>query len=35
MFYPDENHWILSPQNSMHWYGEFLGWLNRYIGVQQ
>jgi dipeptidyl aminopeptidase/acylaminoacyl peptidase len=32
VFYPDENHWILSPQNSIHWYGEFLGWLNRYLG---
>jgi dipeptidyl aminopeptidase/acylaminoacyl peptidase len=32
VFYPDENHWILSPQNSLHWYGEFLGWLERYIG---
>jgi dipeptidyl aminopeptidase/acylaminoacyl peptidase len=31
VFYPDENHWILSPQNSLHWYGEFLGWLERYI----
>jgi len=35
VFYPDENHWILSPQNSIHWYGEFLGWLNRYIGGQK
>lgn len=33
VFYPDENHWILSPQNSIHWYGEFLGWLNRYLGT--
>ena len=32
VFYPDENHWILSPQNSIHWYGEFLNWLERYIG---
>lgn len=31
VFYPDENHWILSPQNSIHWYGEFLGWLKRYL----
>ncbi len=29
--YPDENHWILSPQNSLHWYGEFLGWLDRHL----
>jgi dipeptidyl aminopeptidase/acylaminoacyl peptidase len=31
VFYPDENHWILSAHNSIHWYGEFLGWLNRYL----
>ncbi len=30
--YPDENHWILKPRNSLHWYGEFLGWLRRYLG---
>jgi dipeptidyl aminopeptidase/acylaminoacyl peptidase len=31
--YPDENHWILKPRNSRHWYGEFLGWLDRWIGA--
>ncbi len=30
--YPDENHWILSPANSIHWYGEFEAWLGRYLG---
>lgn len=30
--YPDENHWILKPQNSIHWYGEVLGWLKRWLG---
>jgi dipeptidyl aminopeptidase/acylaminoacyl peptidase len=29
--YPDENHWILKPQNSKHWYGEVLGWLKRWL----
>jgi dipeptidyl aminopeptidase/acylaminoacyl peptidase len=32
--YPDENHWILKPNNSMHWYGEVLGWLDRWLGAQ-
>lgn len=32
VYYPDENHWILSPQNSIHWFGEFHSWLLRYIG---
>lgn len=30
--YPDENHWILKPRNSRHWYGEVLGWLARWLG---
>jgi len=31
VYYPDENHWILTPQNSLHWYDEFYGWLERYL----
>ena len=31
VYYPDENHWILNPQNSLHWYDEFYGWLERYL----
>ncbi len=31
VYYPDENHWILKPQNSRHWYGEVLGWLERWL----
>jgi dipeptidyl aminopeptidase/acylaminoacyl peptidase len=30
--YPDENHWILKPRNSKHWFQEVSGWLARYIG---
>lgn len=33
VYYPDENHWILSPRNSIHWHGEFLGWLERWLGT--
>lgn len=29
--YPDENHWILKPQNSLHWYGEVFSWLKRWL----
>lgn len=32
VIYPDENHWILSPQNSIHWNWEVQNWLVRYIG---
>ena len=30
--FPNENHWILSPQNSIHWNWEVQSWLQRYIG---
>jgi len=33
IYFPDENHWVLTPQNSIFWYGEFHGWLKRWIGV--
>jgi dipeptidyl aminopeptidase/acylaminoacyl peptidase len=29
--YPEENHWILKPRTSRHWYGEVLGWLKRWL----
>jgi dipeptidyl aminopeptidase/acylaminoacyl peptidase len=32
VYYPDEGHWVEKPQNSIHWYGEVLGWLDRHIG---
>lgn len=34
LFYPAENHWILSPQASLHWYGEVLDWLKLYLSVK-
>ena len=30
VIYPDENHWILKPQNSRLWYREFFAWLKRF-----
>ncbi|MEO6928666.1 MAG: S9 family peptidase [Casimicrobiaceae bacterium] len=30
VYFPDENHWILKPQNSRLWYREFFAWLHRY-----
>ncbi|HVJ01530.1 MAG TPA: S9 family peptidase [Sphingomonas sp.] len=32
LVFPDENHWVLKPRNSMQWYGEVLGWLGRWTG---
>ena len=31
LFYPDENHWVLKPQNSILWQREFFGWLDRWL----
>jgi dipeptidyl aminopeptidase/acylaminoacyl peptidase len=33
VFYPDENHWILKPQNSRLWYREFFAWLKRHVAT--
>jgi dipeptidyl aminopeptidase/acylaminoacyl peptidase len=30
VWFPDENHWVLKPQNSQLWYAEFFDWLKRY-----
>ncbi|MCY7389021.1 MAG: S9 family peptidase [Burkholderiales bacterium] len=32
VFFPDENHWILKPQNSRLWYKEYFAWLEKYVG---
>ncbi len=29
--FPDENHWILKPQNSRLWYREYFAWLDKYL----
>ncbi|MCX8056308.1 MAG: S9 family peptidase [Ignavibacteria bacterium] len=31
VYYPDENHWIQQPQNSIYWYKEVHDWLKRYL----
>jgi dipeptidyl aminopeptidase/acylaminoacyl peptidase len=31
--YPNENHWILSPQNSIYWFWEYHDWLARHLGM--
>jgi dipeptidyl aminopeptidase/acylaminoacyl peptidase len=30
--FPDENHWVLKPQNAIHWHWEMQDWLARHIG---
>ncbi|MDB5696697.1 MAG: peptidase [Sphingomonas bacterium] len=29
---PNENHWVLKPRESRQWYGEVLGWMDRWTG---
>ena len=31
VIFPEENHWILKPQNSMLWHREFYDWLERWM----
>jgi dipeptidyl aminopeptidase/acylaminoacyl peptidase len=30
LVFPNENHWVLKPKNSRQWYGEVLGWMDRW-----
>lgn len=30
VYFPDENHWVLKPQNSVFWYGQVREWLATY-----
>jgi len=31
LYYPDENHWVLKPQNSLQWHTEVMNWLTMWI----
>ncbi len=31
LLYPDENHWVLKPQNGILWQRTFFAWLNRWL----
>jgi dipeptidyl aminopeptidase/acylaminoacyl peptidase len=31
LYFPDENHWVLKPNNSVQWHHEVLGWLERWL----
>lgn len=32
LIFPDENHWVLKPNNSIQWYDEVFGWLGKWLG---
>jgi dipeptidyl aminopeptidase/acylaminoacyl peptidase len=31
LYFPDENHWVLSPHNSILWHETVIGWLDRWL----
>ena len=30
--FPDENHWVLKPKNSLLWHDTIQAWLDQWIG---
>jgi dipeptidyl aminopeptidase/acylaminoacyl peptidase len=32
IYFPDENHWVLKPNNSIYWYGAKQTWLDEFVG---
>lgn len=32
LYFPDENHWVLKPQNSVQWHDTVNAWLKQHIG---
>jgi dipeptidyl aminopeptidase/acylaminoacyl peptidase len=34
LYFPDENHWVLKPQNSVLWHDTVNAWLKRWTGAQ-
>jgi dipeptidyl aminopeptidase/acylaminoacyl peptidase len=33
LIFPDENHWVLKPKNSVQWYHEVLGWMDKWTNT--
>ncbi|KAH8689111.1 dipeptidyl aminopeptidases-like protein [Talaromyces proteolyticus] len=31
--FPDENHWVLQPENSLVWHYSVINWINKYVGL--
>jgi dipeptidyl aminopeptidase/acylaminoacyl peptidase len=31
LYFPDENHWVLKPQNSVEWYATVQAWMKRWL----
>ncbi|AOL93366.1 alpha/beta hydrolase family protein [Porphyrobacter sp. LM 6] len=35
LVFPDENHWVLKPKNSLQWHNTVFAWLNRWLKPEQ
>lgn len=35
LWFPDENHWVLKPHNSIKWHHTVLAWLDRFTGEDE
>ena len=35
LYFPDENHWVLAPHNSIQWHDTVLKWLNRWCREEE
>jgi acylaminoacyl-peptidase len=33
LYFPDENHWVLKPHNSLQWHETVLGWIRKWTSV--
>lgn len=31
--FPDENHWVSKPENSLAWHKTVFNWINKYVGL--
>ncbi len=31
LYFPDETHWVLHPQNSLLWHRNFIDWFDKYL----
>ena len=35
LYYPDENHWVLKPVNSIQWHNVVLDWMDRWTAGER
>ena len=31
LYFPNENHWVLKPHNSIQWHDTVIGWLDQWL----